>query len=65
MVEIFVYFVVEHHPTTLHNSFYRHYAELYEYLKYEIFKWVVHTKICNNEKYSLYILSRYTYYMEL
>ncbi len=36
----------------------RHYAELYESLNYEIFKWVVHTKICTNEYYPLYGMQR-------
>ena len=33
----------------------------YEYLKYEILKWVVHTKICTNENYSVYTVVSITY----
>ncbi len=38
------------------------YPELYEYLNYEILKWVVHTKICTNENYPLYGTNVYNIY---
>ena len=47
MVNIFVFRILKHHTKiSLHNNYVlRHYPELYEYLNYEILKWVVHTKI--------------------
>ena len=52
-----IFRIVEHHTKikttniSLHNNYVlRHYAELYEYLNYEILKWIVlRKKRCTNE----------------
>ncbi len=51
---------------SLHNYYVlRHYAELYEYLNYEILKWVVHTKICTNENYPLYGITGVNWFVKV
>ncbi len=53
MMDIFSLFFVFRALLPNSKIIIRHYSELYEYLEYEIFNWVVHTNITRYTVYQL------------